>query len=307
MRGRGPSLSIGLALACGAVVSAAEPTVGGSPAAGSPAGDNGFAPPPLPGWACTGRLGLFTSAVTTANADTSRDSEVNTSARSTSFIGTLDGTLWWRGETTDEVEQRLQARYGMSQTGDSEWTETSDFIEYDGVYRHRYALRRALYGSLTAMTAFIGPDPWNAPFDPLKAALSAGHSWLYDNLMPLSDRLELRLGLRVQKTWGRGLDPYLRQTETGPEAFVRYERKQTAELSWWAQADLFTEFNDPGHLEALATAALQLQLTRIITVDLRLRVYYEQRPDDLPDNLPADGYDRIGLRGETLIGATINW
>jgi hypothetical protein len=271
------------------------------------AADAAFAPPPLPGWACTGRLGLFANTVSTANADTSRDSEVNSSVHSTSFIGTLDGTLWWRGENTDEVEQRLQARYGISRTGEGDWTETSDFIEYDGVYRHRYALRRALYGSLTGVSAFVGPDPWNAPFDPLKAALAAGHSWLYDNMMPLSDRLEVRCGVRIQKTWGRSLDPYLSEVETGPEVFLRYQRQQTPDLSWWAQFDLFSEFNDLGHVEALGTAALQLQLTSIIAVDLRVRTYYERRPSDLPERLSTVAYDRIGLRGETLIGATISW
>lgn len=265
--------------------------------------------PPLPpaGWATSGRIGVFTSNIATANADTSRDPEVRSSAPSTSFMGTFDGTLWWRSEGSGEIEQRLQARYGRSRTGGADWVETSDFLEYDGIYRHRYQPRKALYGLLTATSAFTGPEPWRDPLDPLQAAASAGHSWLHENLMPLSDRLEVRAGVRAQKRWGRGLGDFAREVEVGPEAYLRYERQQFAELSWWAQAELFTEFDDPAHLESLGTAGLNLQLTRLISVDLRLRAYYERHPSDLPADAVELGYDELGLRQETLIGLNVSW
>lgn len=262
---------------------------------------------PPSGWSSTGRLGIFTSNIATANADTSRDPEVRSSASSTSFTGTLDGTLWWRSEGADEVEQGLQARYGRSRTGDAEWAETTDFIEYDGVYRYRYQPRRAIYGSLTANTTFTGPEPWQDPFDPIQVAAAAGHSWLYENIMPLSDRLEVRTGVRAQKSWGRELEDFSREIEVGPEAFLRYERKQTTEVSWWAQAELFTEFDDPEHGQALGTAGLTVQLTQLVTIDLRLRAYYEHRPSDLPAQANEQGYDELGLRQETLIGLNASW
>ena len=265
------------------------------------------APAPPSGWASTGRLGVFTSNIATANADTSRDPEVRSSAPSASFMGTFDGTLWWRSEGADEVEQRLQIRYGRSRTGDADWVETSDFIEYDGVYRHRYQPRRAIYGSLTGTSAFTGPEPWEDPFDPIQAAAATGHSWLQENLMPLSDRLEVRAGVRAQKSWGKGLEDFSREVEIGPEAFLRYERKQTAEISWWVQAELFTEFTDVEHAQGLGTAGLTLQLTRLISVDLRLRAYYEHHPSDLPARAPEVGYDELGLRQETLIGLSVSW
>lgn len=264
-------------------------------------------PAPPSGWASTGRLGVFTSNIATANADTSRDPEVRSSAPSTSFMGTFDGTLWWRSEGADEVEQRLQVRYGRSRTGDADWAETSDFIEYDGVYRHRYQPRRAIYGSLTGTSAFTGPEPWQDPFDPIQGAAATGHSWLYENLMPLSDRLEVRTGVRAQKSWGRGLEDFSREVEIGPEAFLRYERKQTPEISWWLQAELFTEFNDLEHAQGLGTAGLTIQLTRLVTIDLRLRAYYERHPSDLPAHAPDLGYDELGLRQETLIGLNVSW
>ncbi len=265
-------------------------------------------PEPLPGWSSTGRFGLFTSNITTANSDTSRDTEVQSGGRSTSVIGTFDGTLRWRAEGPAELEQRLQARYGRNRTGDqSGWSETSDLVEYEGVYRHRYQPRRALYAANTANSAFVGPDPWNDPFDPIKASISAGHSWLWENPLPLTDRLELRAGVRAQKRWGKGIGDFARQVELGPEAWLRYERKQSADLSWWVQAELFTEYDDPGHAEGLTTAALQLQLTRLISVDLRARAYFERRPRDLPDDAPDTGYNQLGLRQETLIGVNVSW
>ncbi len=272
-----------------------------------PEGGADLTPQPAPGWATDGRLGVFTTNIATANANTSRDAGVNSGQTSTSFIGTFDGTLWWRAETPDEAEQTLQARYGRSRSGDSDWAETTDSLEYDGVFRHRYQPRRALYASLVVATAFVGPSPTLAPLDPIRGATAVGHSWLWENLLPLSDRLEVRSGVRTQKRWGTGLDEHVRRIEVGPEAYIRYQRKQTAELSWWAQAELFTEFDDSAHLQGLGTAALQLQLTRIVAVDLRLRAYYEHHPAALPETESHIGYDELGLRQETLIGVVATW
>jgi hypothetical protein len=272
-----------------------------------PEGGADLAPQPPPGWANEGRLGIFTTNIATANANTSRDSGINSGQSSTSFIGTLDSTLWWRAETPDEAEQSLQARYGRSRTGDGDWAETTDSLEYDGVFRHRYQPRRAIYASLVIATAFVGPSPTLSPFDPIRGAAAVGHSWLWENLLPLSDRLEVRTGVRTQKRWGTGLDERVRRIEVGPEAYIRYQRKQTAELSWWAQAELFSEFDDMAHLQALGTAALQLQLTKIVSIDLRLRAYFEHQPAALPETESHLGYDELGLRQETLIGVVATW
>lgn len=262
---------------------------------------------PEPGWATDGRFGLFTANIATANAATSRDPEVNSSATSTRFLATFDGTLWWRIGPIDEVEQHLQMRYGRSRTAEADWIETADVLEYDAVGRHRYKPRRAAYTAVVVSTAFTGPEPWNDPFDPLRGAVSAGHSWLLENLQPLSDRLELRLGARAQKRWGKEVPDYARSIEIGPEGYLRYQRRQTNELSWWVQSELFTEFNDPGHLEILTTANLTVTLSKPLTIDLRLRAYFERHPADLPDDQPINGYDEIGIRQETLIGVTMRW
>ena len=97
------------------------------------------------------------------------------------------------------------------------------------------------------------------------------------------------------------------EIELGPELWGRYERQQTSELSYWVPANLFTEFDDLKHLEALLTAGLTLRLTRIINIDLRLRSYYEHRPSDLPADGTYVGYDELGLRQETLIGVVVDW
>ena len=262
--------------------------------------------PPL-GWMSSGRLGFFASNIATANADTSLDPEVSSSTDSTRFVSTFDGTLWWRINSVDEVEQHLQLRYGRSRIGEADWVETSDVIDYDGVARHRYRLRRAGYAALVVTSAFTGPEPWQDFLDPIRGAGSLGHSWMYQDLQPLSDRLEIRLGVRAQKRWGKDTAEYIRKTEVGPETYLRYQRKQTNELSWWAQAEAFTEFADVTHLQSLGTAALTLTLSKPITIDLRLRVYYEQHPNDVPTDESNSGYDRLGVRQESLIGITVGW
>ena len=42
-------------------------------------------------------------------------------------------------------------------------------------------------------------------------------------------------------------------------------------------------------------------------VDLRLRVYYEHHPNDVPSDQSLAGYDRLGVRQESLIGVTLGW
>ena len=226
--------------------------------------------PPL-GWLSEGRLGFFAANIATANADTSLDPEVSSSSDSTRFVATFDGTLWWRLNSVDEVEQHLQLRYGRSRTGEAEWVETSDVIDYDGVARHRYRPRRAGYAAMVISSAFTGPEPWHDFLDPIRGAASLGHSWMYKDLQPLTDRLEIRLGVRTQKRWGKGIPEYIRKTEVGPESYLRYQRKQTNELSWWLQAEAFTEFADVTHLQGLGTAALTLTLSKPITIDPQKR------------------------------------
>lgn len=259
------------------------------------------------GWSSSGRLGLFAANVATANADTSRDTEVNSGPASARFLGTGDATLWYRLDHIDELEQNAEIRYGRTKTADAEWTETTDVIDYTAVGRHRYRPRRAGYVALVLNTSFTGPDPRNDAFDPIRGAGSAGHSWLFEDLQPLSDRLEVRLGVRAQKRWGTGLPDYARKIEVGPETYLRYQRKQTNELSWWAQIEAFTEFSDFAHVQGLSTAGLTLNLSKPVTIDLRLRAYYERHPNDLPAGESGIGYDQLGMRQETLLGISVAW
>ena len=262
--------------------------------------------PPL-GWLSEGRLGFFAANIATANADTSFDPEVSSSSDSTRFVTTFQGTLWWRMSSVDELEQHLQLRYGRSRTTDAEWIETLDVIEYDGVARHRYRPRRAGYAAVVVNSAFTGPKPFQDFLDPIRGAASVGHSWMYQDLQPLTDRLEMRAGLRAQKRWGKETPDYERKVQVGPEAYIRYQRKQTNEVSWWLQAEAFTEFTDVAHFQGLGTAALTLTLSKPITIDLRVRAYYEHHPNDVPDDQSLAGYDSLGIRQESLIGVTIGW
>jgi hypothetical protein len=261
----------------------------------------------LPGWSSTGQFGLFVSDTTTSNAETARDTGVRTASETTTLTASLDATLLWTIDDEEEIEQRFQGRHGRSRASGRDWIETADLAQYDGVYRYRYVPSRAWYVGSTIITAFTGPEPEKTPFDPLQARLSAGHAWLQEGFLPITDRLEERLGVRTQKRWGTGLSEFQREVETGPEAFIRYERTANAAMSYWAQAEVFSEFDDLAHLEGLATAALVVRVAVPLTVDLRLRMVYERLPRDIPDDEPRAGYQELGLRLDTLVGFAYGW
>src|SRR5207244_2102653 len=102
-----------------------------------------------------------------------------------------------------------------------------------------------------------------------------------------TDLLEGRIGVRVQKRWGRHLTEVEEDVEVGPEAFLRYD---ATVKGWWtvfAQYEAFSEFSDLGHVVHLGTAGLDVQLAKYLTLRLAARAYYEQRPKEADRNDPA--------------------
>ncbi|MFW5830235.1 MAG: DUF481 domain-containing protein, partial [Planctomycetota bacterium] len=155
-------------------------------------------------------------------------------------------------------------------------------------------------GALVAETAFTGPEPDEDPFSPFLLKLSTGYGQEYLDLLPLSDRFAWRAGVRAQRRWGDGLSDHEREWEFGPEARVRYERQQTQRLSYHAQYDVFTEFNDLEHITHLLQGGMESQLTSLFTLTLTARAYYEGEPEDVDDG--EAGYDEWSWRQETLLG-----
>ena len=149
---------------------------------------------------------------------------------------------------------------------------------------------------------FVGPGPAKDAFDPITAHGGAGIGQRWDNLLPEKDKLEWRLGVRAQKTWGRYFDPPQDDVEVGPEAFLRYEREVSKELRYFIQYEGFAPFNDLGHVTNLGTAGLSAQVNAHLTVELNLRAYYESHPKDA-DPL-VTGYDHWGVRQDTMLGLT---
>lgn len=261
-----------------------------------------------PNWTLGGKIGGQLASVTTGNGDTSRDPSISGAERSTAWSAYLESTLQWRRDQ-QWWQQDLKARYGAVKKADESWAENSDEVRYDTVYRYLFAKPWFLYASGGAQTVFTGPDPQQYRLDPITGKASAGIGQVWEDLwVPMKDRLEWRLGHRAQRRWGPSLSEDDRLTQNGPEAFARYERKVTEELSFWIQYEGFAETNDLGHVTNLGTAGLTLILARqtawlpSIQLDANLRVFYETRVKEDRDSQLA-GFNQWGVRQETLVGA----
>ncbi len=255
------------------------------------------------GWSTTGRFGLFGTSVGTRGSDTSRDPTIHGTTDSTAVQGRLESELDWRHEA-NSVDQHLRVVYGAIHQAEVGWAENADEIRYDGVARHMLRVPQFLYLGWGLETVFNGPQPAQRPFDPAMAHASLGYGILLEDLLPQTDQLELRVGLRTLRRWGDSLAADQRHLESGPEAFARYARKVTPDLSYRMQYEGFSHFRDLGHTTHLVTAGLDVALARHLTLTVAVRGYYETHPED-DDGRP--GYDELGLRQETLLGITYHW
>jgi len=245
------------------------------------------------------KLGAFFTNVSSQNAGASKDPSISGSHESTALLLTFDGKLDYIIDLNDRIDQTLLLRYGRLKQDRSDWIENSDLIDYDGSYKHLLAKPHFVYLAWGAETVFTGPEPEEHAFDPILAKVSTGYGQLYTNLLPLTDRLELRVGVRAQRRFGRLLTSQEEETEVGPEAFARYERKQTSALFYFVQYEAFSEFSDLGHVSHLVTAGLDLLLAPYLTLRLAGRGYYESEPEDAVSGV---GYDEFSYRQETLLG-----
>jgi len=255
------------------------------------------------GWSTTGKLGLFGTSVTTRGAADSRDPAIAGATDSTALQGRLDAGLDWRGEVRS-LDQKLLVHYGTVHQAREGWRENADEIRYDGVARHTLRPPQFLYLGWGLESVFNGPLPERYSHDPTSVRVSSGYGLLFEGIFPLRDKLEGRLGVRSQKRWGPSLGPDQRDIETGPEAYLRYDRQVTADWSFHGQYEAFNEFRDFGHVTQVATAGLDLALAKHLTLVLAARAFRESRPDDRPER---PGYGLWSLRQETLVGITASW
>ena len=259
--------------------------------------DEAQEPPPSP-WSHTLRIGMQFSNVASQKAETSRDQQIAASNDRVTWRARVDGNLTWR-EDRHMVDQTLRLLYGQTRERGDSWDESADEIYYDGVYDITWSKPHLTYLRWGAESVFVGPEPDEEPLDPLVARVSAGYGQRFEDLLPMSDVLMYRVGVRAQKRWGRNLGED-RDPEVGIEALIRYRRQQTESIRYFAQYEFFAEFEDMGHTTHLLTAGAEVKLNAALTVELNLRGYYETEPR----NAPADstGYDEFSLRQELLVG-----
>jgi hypothetical protein len=270
----------------------------------APAPAAAVAPPPPPpsNWTHKGRLGLFfTDVYANGNAAQSPDPTVRGTTNSMSYLGSFEGTLEWR-ENANSLQQDLTLKYGRLKQEHIDWVTNSDEARYEGVYRREVAKPTFIYLGWGAKSVFLGPSPDKDAFDPITTHVSVGVGQRWDNLLPEKDKLEWRLGVRAQKTWGRYLNPPQDDLLVGPEAYLRYEREVSKELRYFIQYEGFAPFTDLGHVSNLCAAGLAAQLSTHLTVELNLRAYYESHPKNA-DPL-VTGYDHWGVRQDSMLGLT---
>ncbi|MBA3685022.1 MAG: DUF3078 domain-containing protein [Planctomycetes bacterium] len=252
-------------------------------------------------WFTTGRLGFFFTNVSERNGDRSNDPSIGGTNSSTTLLVQLDlSALYLRGPW--RVDNTLLVKYGRQRSEGQDWVENTDLVDYDTVASYTWNEPHFWYGAVGADTV-ITEDPGDGVFEPGIAKVSAGYGQRYEDMLPLTDRLEFRLGVRAQRRWGSNLSDQQKEWEVGPEFIARYERQQTTSLRYWLQYEAFAEFEDMAHVSNLVTAGLDLQVNPFLTVALGARAYYESAPDDAVAGSDAL-YDNWSWRTETLVGLT---
>lgn len=257
------------------------------------------------------RLGLLGTNTAAVNNDTSRDASIAGSSRNSAWLATLDGGLKW-AEGQEEVEHLFKARYGRIKQNGEAWTENTDEVRYDGVFRHLLGKPHFIYLSWGAESVFTGRAPEKRGFDPVLAKAAVGYGQHYDDLLTVTaedkDKLEMRVGVRAQHRWGTYLSPEDRKWQVGLEGFLRYDRSVGKNVTAFVQDEVFAPFNDMAHLTNLTTAGLAVSLAQIaggadLRVELALRAFYETRPKSADDN-QSTGYHVWSMRQDTMLGLT---
>jgi len=255
-------------------------------------------------WRNTGKFGAFGTSVASKDAATSRDPAISgTTTDTIAYRLGLEMGLDYRGGK-HSVDQRLLAKYGRKKDEDRAWIEDADEVRYDGVYRYSFRKPHFVYADWGWESVFTGPLPEQRPFDPGLLKGGVGYGQLYEDLLPMADKLEGRVGAGARKRYGHISDAE-KEAQYGLTAFLRYEREQTVSLRYFAQYEGFSEFNDLGHVTNVITAGLTAKLSSLLTAELGLRAYYERAPETAGGD--EVGYDEWSLRQDTLLGLTYVW
>jgi hypothetical protein len=314
-----------LLLAAGVTV-AAEPSVVPPTAAAADA-----APGP---WTWKGDLGAFFQNTAAGNAENSRDTVINGTGSSLNYLLKGEGELLWKRDI-HELKQAALAAYGRTRDSDGSWTENRDEVWYEITLYQMWTPIHFTYESGKVESMFSGPDEtrtlidpdllplygqllgpsWSSAWentyiedgDPFNTGLvkaSAGYGQRHtDLLLPEKDKLEAKVGVRVQKRWGPQFTPEEKESKVGLEWSLLYENQLRKEIFWSFLYEGFAPFDDLGNISNLFQAKLKIDVTTYVAVELTARAYYETTPDGVK-NQTEDGYDEWSWRQESLIGLT---
>lgn len=261
--------------------------------------------PEPPRWATTGKVGAFGSSVITSNSETSRDPSINGASETLAYRLSLEAGLIFR-EGKHAADHALLAKFGRKKDEGLPWTEDTDEVRYDGVYRYQFHQPHFTFASWGWESVFTGPDPDNDPFTPGLTKATVGYGQLYENFWAKASKAEGRIGASVRKRYGSSLPDNDRETETGIEVYLRLEHQRDDSLRYFAQYEGFSEFDDLAHIVNVFTAGVTANLAKYLTLEVGLRAFYETRPDDRAE-VAGDGYSEWSIRQDTLIGLTYTW
>lgn len=249
-------------------------------------------------WKC--KVAAFIQSTASHNAVGSRDPAIAGTVDNLSYQLSGESSAVWKVDK-DRFEQKVETTFGQIKTADrNAWVENADSVRYDATYERTLTAPRFVYGNLDGESVYTGKEPERTPFDPLIAKLSIGYGHRYEGLLPEKDALIGRVGVYVRKRWERDAPSYQVDAETGPEWYLRYERQQNADVSYFAQYDGYSEFSDHKHVTNLIQAGLSVKLAKLLTVEIKTRAYFENRPREAePQTI---GYSEWAVRQEVLAG-----
>lgn len=261
--------------------------------------------PEPPRWDTTGKFGAFGSSVITSNSATSRDPSISGASETLAYRLSLEAGLIFR-EGKHAADHALLAKFGRKKDEGLPWTEDTDEVRYDGVYRYQFHQPHFTFASWGWESVFTGPDPDNDPFTPGLTKATVGYGQLYEDFWAAASKAEGRIGASVRKRYGSSLADADKETETGLEAYLRLEHQRDDRLRYFVQYEGFSEFEDLAHIVNVFTAGVTANLAKYLALEVGLRAFYETRPDDRAE-VANDGYDEWSIRQDTLIGLTYTW
>lgn len=247
------------------------------------------------------KTGLYFNSVSSTKSTASNDPTISGTSASASYTMTIDARLKWE-EGVNSFQNDLILKYGKTYEKVNKWIENTDEIDYDGIYRRDINGPHNAYASIGLDSVFTGVEPEGEALDPIIGKVAVGYTYKRDNIFPETDSFEGRVGARAQRAWGDNATAQQKETETGIEVILRYERTKNKQLDYFVQYEFFSEFEELSHNTHLIIAGINYKISPVFSIRFDVRGYYETKPDGAVD--VVDKYNTLALRQETMVGFT---